>query len=89
MNFKCKKEDLIIGLNKSVSKLLSLNNNLSRFHFNQLNWFILLYRKSVYFAILFFNNKLSCFGLEWNKNNKEEAPVEVVEKVTEDITITE
>lgn len=41
------------------------------------------------FAILFFNNKLSCFGLEWNKNNKEEAPVEVVEKVTEDITITE
>lgn len=41
------------------------------------------------FAILFFNNKLSCFGLEWNKNNKEEAPVEVVEKVEENITITE
>ena len=40
------------------------------------------------FAILFFNNKLSCFGLEWNKN-KEEAPIEVVEQVEENITITE
>jgi hypothetical protein len=41
------------------------------------------------FAILFFNNKLACLGLEWNKNNKEEAPIEVVEQVEEDITITE
>jgi hypothetical protein len=41
------------------------------------------------FAILFFNNKLACLGLEWNKNNKDEAPIEVVEQVEEDITITE
>lgn len=40
------------------------------------------------FAILFFNNKLACIGLEWNKN-KEEAPIEVVEQVEENITITE
>ena len=40
------------------------------------------------FAILFFNNKLACIGLEWN-NNKEEAPVECVEAVTDNTVVAE
>ena len=40
------------------------------------------------FAILFFNNKLACIGLEWN-NNKEEAPVECVEAVQDNTVVAE
>ena len=40
------------------------------------------------FAILFFNNKLACIGLEWN-NNKEEAPVECVEAVPDNTVVAE